>query len=280
MNKSLVVVLLFTIFFNSCSSLGKKTLKNELTQPEELFSYSDKSGKFVVKIYSGFNKKDKAFFYKKSIEIPDKTENNVLEQSITFSDVGTVGRKQTIVRPKLSQYTVWFEGKKYFSELRMNPAKRSIDVKMVSPEVDMNGSKSVKLPSTKVQYCFFSQIIECARAMGFISKANSKESGSMNFYVVWEGYPFLNEVYTGVPVELFSKAQLEYDGKLKENEIRYNLKVAGQSIFYILDHSQKMKKMFWVSQGISMVSESYKKSTQEKTKKNQPQAPEDGDEIE
>jgi hypothetical protein len=273
-------LLLIILFNNSCSSLGKKSLKSDLTTPEETFSFSDKSGKFIIKISSGFNKKDNAFFYKKSLEIPDKTENNVLEQSITFSDVGTVGRKQTTVRPKLSQYTVWFEGKKYFSELKMIPAKEAMEVKMISPEENLNGTKTIKLPSTKVQYCFFSQVVECARATGFIGKANSKEGGQMNFYIVWEGYPYLNEVYSGVPVELFSKAQLEYDGKTKDNEIRYNLKVAGQSIFYIVDENQRMKKMFWVSQGISMVSNSYKKNNVPKSKKLKAEPENDGEDLE
>ena len=264
----------------SCSSLGKKSLKSDLTRPEESFSYSDKSGKFIIKISSGFNKKDNSYFFKKSLEIPDKSENNILEQSITFSDVGTVGKKQTTVRPKLSQYTVWFEGKKYFSELKMNPAKEAMEVKMISPEENLNGTKTIKLPSTKVQYCFFSQVIECARAMGFLNKASSKEAGLMNFYVVWEGYPYLNEVYAGVPVELFSKAQLEYDGKTKENEIRYNLKVSGQSIFYIVDENQIMKKMFWVSQGISMVSNSYKKNNLSKNKKAKTEPIDDGEDFE
>jgi hypothetical protein len=279
MNK-IFFILLAMILITACGSMSKKSLKNEMSHPEEHFNYSDKSGKFLVKISSGFNKKDRAFFYKKSMEIPEKKENNILEQSITFSDVGTVRKKQTIVRPKLSQYTVWFEGKKYFSELKMNPAKEAIEVKMVSPEENLNGTKIIKLPSTKVQYCFFSQVMECARAMGFIGKANSKEGGQMNFYVVWEGYPYINEVYSGVPVELFSKAQLEYDGKTKDNEIRYNLKVAGQSIFFIVDDEFKMKKMFWVSQGISMVSNSYKKKNAAKTAKAKVEPEDDGEDFE
>jgi hypothetical protein len=64
----------------------------------------------------------------------------------------------------------------------------------------------------------------------------------------------LNETFSDFPSELFSTAQLEYDGKTKQSERRFNLRVAGQSIFYILNEKDVMTKMFWVSQGITMTS--------------------------
>jgi hypothetical protein len=78
----------------------------------------------------------------------------------------------------------------------------------------------------------------------------------MNLMVIWEGYPYLNETFSEFPSEIFSRAQLEYDGKTKESERRFNLKVAGQSIYYVLNEQDNMIKMFWVTQGISMVSKS------------------------
>ncbi|MDO9183119.1 MAG: hypothetical protein Q7U04_11960 [Bacteriovorax sp.] len=227
---------------------------------EERFSYSDKNGQFVVKLTSGFNKKEKTFFTKRILEVPNSETDNVLEQSVSLSDIGTIKKKKTILRPKLSQYNVWFEGKKYFSEIKMNPVKKAIDVKMVSPETQWNGTKQIKLPSTKALYCFFSQVTECAKTIGFISEAIKKEAGVMNFYIIWEGYPYLNETFSDFPSELMSRAQLEYDGKTKEGSIRFNLKVGGQSIFYVVDKNEQMKKMFWVSQGISMVSRLLPKS--------------------
>jgi cupin superfamily acireductone dioxygenase involved in methionine salvage len=55
---------------------------------------------------------------------------------------------------------------------------------------------------------------------------------------------------------LFSKATIEFDGKLKDNEFRYSVNVAGQSIFYVINKDKKFLKMFWVSQGITMVPKS------------------------
>lgn len=259
MNKSF---LLFTLIllFSSCSHTKKAAeIKKDLTHGEEKFSYTDKNGQFLVRLASGFNKKTNVFFTKRSLEVPNGDQNKILETSVTFSDLGSI-KKKNVLRPKLSQYNVWFDGKKYFSEIKMVPAKKSMEVKMVSPETQWNGTKQIKLPSTKALYCFFSQVVECAKTVGFLAEASKKEEGALNFYLIWEGYPYLNETFTNVPSQLFTKAQLEYDGVTKENERRFNLKVAGQSIFYIVDDKMQMKKMFWVSQGISMVNSSSKKS--------------------
>ncbi|MFA6236994.1 MAG: hypothetical protein WC635_06670 [Bacteriovorax sp.] len=262
-NAVFFLLLLVSSQLASCASTKSVSLKKELARDEERFTYTDKNGTYLVKLSSGFNKKENTLVTKRSLEMIDKENDNILEQTIVLSDIGSIKKKRTILRPKLSQYSVWFEGKKYFSELKLNTQKKSIEVKMVSPEAQWNGTKLFKLPNTKALYCFFSQVIECAKTAGFISKAIQKESGSMNFYVIWEGYPYLNETFSDFPLELFSKAQLEYDGKIKEQEKRFNLKVAGQSIFFIVDENKQMKKMFWVSQGISMVSKTLKKSSEE-----------------
>lgn len=253
MNKSLPFFFLIFLVI-SCASHKNTHLRKELIREEERFSYTDKNGQFLVKLSSGFNKKENAFFTKRILEIPNKGTDNVLEQSVALSDIGTLKKKKTILRPRLSQYNVWFEGKKYFSELKINPLKKAIDVRMISPEAQWNGTKQIKLPSTKALYCFFSQVMECAKTIGFLREAIKKETGTMSFYVIWEGYPYLNETFSDFPMELLSTAQLEYDGKTKEAAQRFNLKVAGQSIFYVVDKNEQMKKMFWVSQGISMVS--------------------------
>jgi hypothetical protein len=263
MNKTVGLIFFSLIALSACSTGVKKAkeLKKELVRGEEHFSYTDKNGQYLVRLTAGFNKKENTFFSKRSLESSGEEGNKILEQSVVLSDLGSIKKKKNILRPKLSQYNVWFDGKKYFSEIKMNPIKKTIDVKMVSPESQWNGVKQVKLPSTKVLYCFFSQVIECAKTIGFLSEAINKETGTMNFYIIWEGYPYMNETFTDFPSQLISKAQLEYDGKTKENERRFNLKVAGQSIFFVLDTHQQRKKMFWVSQGISMVSMLVKKSS-------------------
>ena len=261
MNKCLISLLIMTAI--SCAKMTQKSPKEMLSNQEEQFNYSDKNGQYSVRMTSGMDKNNKTFVTKKVMELAGGQKDKVLEQSIVICSVGSLKKKLMILRPKISQYSVWFDGKKFTSELKINTAKKAIDVKMISPESQWNGNKQIKFPSSKVLPCFFSQVIDCAKVSGFISKATEKKSGSMSLLVVWEGYPYLNETFSDFPSELFSKAQLEYDGMTKDKERRFNLRVAGQSIFYILDDKDAMKKMFWVSQGITMVNKSSKDSEPE-----------------
>ncbi|NOT79082.1 MAG: hypothetical protein HOP07_08775 [Bacteriovoracaceae bacterium] len=253
----LVIVTLITLFtlIYGCSS-NSKNAEAQLIASDILFNLSDKNGQYNIRVATGFVEKTKSYTTKRIMEIPNKSVDQVIEQSVSISSLGVVKKKSVILRPKISQYSVWFEGKKYFSELKINTAKKAIDVKMKSPESQWNGSKQIKFPSTKLLPCFFNQIIECAKVNGFISKASKAQSGVLNMLVVWEGYPYLNETLSDFTTELFSDAQLEYDGKTKQSERRFSLRVAGQAITYVLDEQDNMKKMFWISQGISMVSKS------------------------
>lgn len=257
MNKLNSLILSFLILLTACGGVTSKNIKDSLASSEEIFNYTDKNGQYTVRMTSGLNEKGKSFVTKKVMEAKGGGKDKVLEQSVAISSLGTIGKKKiAILRPKLSQYNVWFDGKKYVSELKLNPAKKAIDVKMTSPESQWNGTKQIKFPTSKMLPCFFSQIIECAKVSGFIQKASEKKKGIMHLLIIWEGYPYLNETFSDFPSDLFSEAELEYDGKTKASEIRFNLRVLGQSIFYILNEKNVMTKMFWVSQGISMVGKS------------------------
>lgn len=256
MNKSILSILISGAVLSSCGGMSQKKLEESLTAHEDSFNYTDKNGQYLAKSFSAYDKKKKTFYTKRTLEIPGRSKDKVLEQSIVISSVGALKKITPILRPKISQYNVWFDGKKYSSELKINVEKKAIDVKMTSPESQWNGVKQIKFPSSKMASCFFSQVIECAKFSGFIAKASEKQTGVMNFLVIWEGYPYLNETFSDFPSELFSTAQLEYDGKTKQSERRFNLRVAGQSIFYVLNDKDIMTKMFWVSQGITMTSKS------------------------
>jgi hypothetical protein len=249
MNKYISVIILLV---SSCGHLNAKKPQDMLSKDSNIFLYSDKNGKFKSIISYGQSPKDKSFFVKKVLEIPNREKDNVLEQSIVFSEAGSV-KGANILRPKMSQYNVWFDGKKYFSEIKINPKSKSVEVRMVSPENQWNGVKQIKFPSTKAISCFFSQLVECVKISGFLDKIKKNTKAKMSLYVIWEGYPYLNETYSDFPSELFSRATIESDGITKNNEKKFNLNVAGQSIFYSLDENNVFKKMFWVSQGISMV---------------------------
>lgn len=254
MSNNLFFLIFAVLFLNSCGTQGRN-VKSQLGKKNETYHYTDKSGVFQIKIASGLDKKGKVYFTKKSMSISDSQKEKILEKSIVLSDVGIV-KNTPVLRPKKSQYTVWFDGKKYFSELTVIPEKKAIEVKTQSPEAKENGIKTITFPNTKTVPCFFSQVIECAEISGFIDMASKKEDGSMSLLIIWEGFPFLNETFSDFPVELFSQGQLEYDGKTNESERKFNLRVAGQSIVFVINDKNEMIKMFWVTQGISMVAKS------------------------
>ena len=236
----------------SCSVFKPSALSNKLKPSDATFSYTDKNGQFELKLSSGFNKK-KSFVTKRTLRIIDKEKENILEQSIALSEIGVLKKKNLILRPSKSQYSVWFDGKKYFTQIILKPKKKLFEVKLESPEKQWNGTSQIKIKNSKSLYCFFSQVIDCAKTIGFLSKAMKAKKGSLNMYVIWEGYPYLNEMYSNFTADIISKAVLEYDGKTDKGEQRFSLNVVGQSIFYIIDDDEQMEKMFWVSQGLSVV---------------------------
>lgn len=260
MSKTTILLIASLFALSSCGGMAKKTALEGLPSTEETFNYTDKNGQYSIRVSSGLDKTNKNFSTKRIMEIPGRQKDKILEQSVAISTLGSV-KNNIILRPKISQYNVWFDGKKYVSELKINVAKKAIDVKMTSPESQWNGTKQVKFPTSKTVPCFFSQVIECAKVSGFVSKSSKKEAGTMKLLIIWEGYPYLNETFSDFPSDLFSEAELEYDGKTRESERRFNLRVAGQSIFYVLNDKDVMTKMFWVSQGISMVNKSVAKET-------------------
>jgi hypothetical protein len=215
------------------------------------FQLTDKAGKFRVDRDKGFNKKKNQFVVKKSVKSFESGKE--LEKLVVISKLGTVGGKLSVLKPEISEYRVWFDGKRYLSRMKVNSQTRSMEVTLKSPEKQWQGTRSIKFPSGKGVFCYFSQITECARATGFLDKAIKNEGGVMKVFVIWEGYPYFQEQYLNVPNSVFSSATFEYDGKNAKGERRFTLKTSSQSIFYFVDQDLELEKKFWVSQGLSMV---------------------------
>jgi hypothetical protein len=242
------LIVLLTLL--SCSSEARKTkiLPSKLT-----FNLTDKGGKYIVVRESGYNKTKGEHIIKRVLSSNDSNNEKVLEKSVVISSVGMLKGKVPVLRPKISQFSVWYDKKKYFNELKVNVKTKSMDVKLESPLGKWSGTKSIKFPKGTGVFCYFSQLIECARTTGFISKAINKKNGKMQFFVIMEGYPYISEQYENVPNELFLKASLEFDGVNRLNEIRFTLNIAGQSMFYFLDKNSNFIKKYWVQQGLSLV---------------------------
>lgn len=243
----------FRLFLLVLLSLSCATQQN--TNPSNYqkdYSFKDLSGEFLLRVESG--RKDKEFFFKKKLSgISDGKE---YEKSIAISQLGKLKTRNgpiNSLRPKISQMTVWFDKQEYFSQVKVLPRTRELEVKTRSPEKEWNGVKKYDFPNTKGLFCFFSQLVDCIRVTGFLHKSMEKASGRMNFTIIWDGYPFVNSQYKGLNEEPFTRAMFEYDSK-SENLVKYNLSFNNQIMFYHIDENKVLKKRFWVAEGLSQIS--------------------------
>jgi len=249
MNKSLVVLFIFQLFFFGCTSTSKKSGIESFKVEMNL---EDKSGKFTVVRESGVGSDKKSFVSKYRVFSYEETGKKVLEQSIVFSVPGFLNKKFPLLRPDKSQYRVWFDGKLYQSETFVEVKTKSLVVKLESPESQWSGTKKYVFPGGNGVFCYFSQLVECIDYSGFIRKAIKSKAGKMNFHVIWDGFPYVQEQYLNIANEPFSPALLEYDGRTKEGENRFSLTVSGNVIFYLFSDQYDYAKVFWPSQGLSL----------------------------
>lgn len=215
------------------------------------YKLTDKSGQYYYQREIGFDTKGIDFIVKNEIFNDEISRSKVLERSISISSVVNIYNNASFI-PKVSQYSVWFEGEKYFSQTKLNWKKREIHLKMISPEGQWDGERIIKLHNDVKYICYFSQVMECAIKNGFIAKTAKFDGGEMNFHIIWEGYPYVMEQYVGIAENIFAKAKLSFDGNLKSGIRRFTLQVDDQVIAYFLDKKNNLVRTFWVSQGLSI----------------------------
>lgn len=265
-------ILLLVLIFSSCSFFSRKIVGGQdqtKSGHKEKFYLTDKSGKFIVSAESGLLDKSK-FIYKKRVLSEAGEGNTPLEQLISISKKEKIKLKEggtlQVLSPEISQYSVWFDGKKYFSEMKVDK-RGKLSLRYHSPEQGKTGKKEISLPKSTGVRCFFSQVLDCVKATGFLEKSKEKNAGKMHFQLLWDGHPFLQEQYPGLKEIPYSEASFEFDGKNKNKEIRYTLQAAGQSIFYFVDNEASLKKIFWISEGLTMTKIENNKLKNEKNDK-------------
>ena len=240
-------------FLSSCAGLRSLKEKSLLPVYEDNYSLSDKAGQYQVKRKSFYNKSKNAYVTKVRTYPFDST-TELIEGSLIVSNPGFLNKNIRILRPLASKFETWFDKKKYSNELRVNFKSKSLDVSLNSPEKKWSSKTSYPFPKNASLFCFFSQLAECAAITGFTRKATVKKAGTMNLYVIWDGFPYIQEIYPDLPREVFSKARLEYDGQ-KNGHSRFSLYVANQVLFYLINKSGKLIDLFWVSQGYTLTKE-------------------------
>lgn len=256
MSKFLALALV--VFLGGCAHKLKENKSGGailLKRASYHYSIQENSGEYFLAKDNGWTNGN-TFTTKRILKSSDQT--TTLEKSISFSKTGRLKNGVRLMRPEQSQYVVWFNKQKYSSVIKVDDKKKSIKISVKSPEAKWNGSREVPFPSSTTAYCYFYQLIECAANMGYVGKSKNLGSMLLDLYIVWEGYPFIQEQYSGIPNSVFTKASLSFDGKNDNGDLKYSLRFADQMIAYVVDKKFRFYRMFWISQGLAMTLRSTK----------------------
>ena len=255
-NKILKTLSTIKILF-LCLSISGCASKPTVSAPaghsgKQTFEMRDKSGLFRLTRESGAVANSKKIQAVK--QIVKDSSGVTLERSVVMGRVGSLKGKVSILRPEKSEYVVWFDAKEYSNRIEIDPKLKALVVNLKSPEAEWSGEKVFQFPPGTGAYCFFSQMIECAQVMNFIPKAIAAGGGSMNLHIVWEGYPYFQQQYIGIPDDLFTAATFTFDGENEKGMRRFSLSLANsnQIIFYHLHKDNSISAIFWPAQGLSI----------------------------
>lgn len=252
-----MIKLIFLFVLVSCAMPRESNLKKIKSNNGQVFAYRDVSGEFEIAREVKVAKQQLAG-RTRIFSIGNEGER-LLEKTFTISNVGSVktrSGRSIAVRPELSQHTVWLEGKQYFSQLKLNPKKKILEVLMQSPEQKWNGKKEIKVPKGQI-FCFYSQLPECLVASRLIEKANTTGT-RVRFFLVWDSYPYHQEHFSGLKDSPFSIASLG-----KETSNSYLVEFNGQSISIHFSKDSIFARLLWTSQGISILPPAEMQNSQE-----------------
>lgn len=242
-----LIVLIASYFLVACST-GHYSQKetNKLNNKQD-YILSDQTGNYRVtrEIKVKSNK------LVSRVQILDVNMNKTLESSVAVSRIGYFAndkKKAIALFPEASQFKVWFNKKEYSSRARIDKKSRELYVSVVGDDKIKGGTKKIKVPSSKA-YCYFSQLPECVKIQGMLFEGRNKKR---SLYVIWDNFPFHTELYNAVGASPYVLADFYLESKTK-NEYKYSLDIGNQIIFYHFDSKFNFDKMFWISQGISLI---------------------------
>ena len=248
-----VLLILALNYLLACSL--PNTNKSGINRKVDVYNLKDNSGQYLLKREIGLTKNNEVV----AKVIVSDSKGNLSRPSERIVSISSYGQLKTnkknvrALRPKTSAYQLWLEGKKHSNKIRINLESKSLDVSLNSPIMEWNGKRNFKFPKDNPLFCFYSQLVECASVTSFLKNAVEKKQGKMNFYLIWNGYPFFSEMYANIPRKLFSKAELIYESEISSEEHRFSLNVENQKMFYHIGQGKNLEKFFWVSQGLSLI---------------------------
>lgn len=241
--------LLSLLWLLGCATAPQNPLLEE-GKSSKSYVYRDVSGEFEL---AREIKKDRSKIASRSSILARNGGEKLLEKTFALSQVGTIKTKNgrvNAIRPNLAQHTVWLEGKKYFSQLKLDLSTRKLNVIMQSPEPKWNGKKNLSLPRGQI-FCFYSQLPECLYLSGLLAKVNAEKGARTNFYILWDSYPYHQEHFSGLGESPFASARVVLE-KRQKNSTQYNVETADQVLGLHFTKTGEFIRMFWTSQGISV----------------------------
>ncbi|MGE3610794.1 MAG: hypothetical protein AB7I27_14475 [Bacteriovoracaceae bacterium] len=241
MKASLILIFLVC----ACSSV-----KNAPLEGVKNYNYADVSGNYTLKREFKLEKN------KLVSRVQLSAGAKILEKSVVVSQLGSIKIKNKkrirTLRPEASEFTVWLEGKRYFSSMRINPKNKSMSVRLESPEERWNGKSEVPFPKAKY-FCFYSQLPECLYHNSLAVQAYEQKN-DQRFYVIWDSFPFIQEQLTNVGQNLFALGIVKFEGEDKKY-LKFVVELDEQEIHFDFSKSFDLIRMSWVTQGITIVPE-------------------------
>ncbi len=245
-----------SILITSCShTIPEKKDKEKLSIPSIFnsrvnYKYTDLSGSFQLDRLS-YRNQGKLLLQSQMILAG---ESRAIEERRVVSKMGyanIAGVNAGVIRPMISHFKAVFEGEEKFTQLKLDLERQKMIVRLEKPFQNFEIVSDYEIPSS-LYLCFFSQIPDCLKHYNILNPLLNEEISSFQFWIVWESFPYNEFLYSEVSNEVFSLADLKYDGSAT-NEHRFTLEVQGQVISYHFDSNGKLLKMNWVAQGMSMV---------------------------
>jgi hypothetical protein len=242
------VKFIFLFLFVSCSG---HLLNGGPRQGKMTYSYLDSGGRFSY--LRDLKLVDNKIITRNQIINPKGSETQVLEKSIMVSRIGSIQHSKIrllTVRPEASEYIVWLEGKRYVSRMQLNPKKKNFSIELEGPETRWQGTREEVFPKGKY-FCFFGQLPECLYHNSLLKNALSNKTRRLDFYVIWESYPFVQDILMKIGNKLFAPATVKFDGEI-QGLLRYVVEVEGQVVLYQFTKTFELVKVAWISQGITI----------------------------
>lgn len=244
-----VLLPLCLVLLGSCATNPSNNL---ISKEEKSFRLEDKNGEFLIKRKRIFKENKNILVVSRTIYSDTTATAKVLEKSATGSTPGLF-KNRKMLRPNSSYYEVWFDGKKYLSSSKINIKRKSLEYFLDSPEAQWKGQREYPFPQDSDVFCYYNQVIECIGYTGFFESAIKESTGIKKFYIIWDGFPYYEELYLNMPNTPFEMAEMSFDGTTPEGYYRFSLKTGENLQFYFLNKNFEIKRHFWVAQGITII---------------------------